>query len=116
MKQTFNNLTQEQMDTFGNGCGLSIKLFNIKDVFFIADCRHHDFNYARGGDGLDRFKADNDFLVAMLTDIRDAEITIGKKKWHTTRALAYYRLVRTFGWVAFTYGYYRSIDEIYKGV
>ena len=115
MKQSFSNLTEEQQSNFGNGCGLAIKILNVNDLFFTADCRHHDFNYSRGGSGLDRFKADNDFLIAMLTDIQTAEISLGKRKWHTVRALTYYRLVRLFGWVAFKYGPYRTIEEIYNG-
>jgi len=43
MKPHFSDLTPEQRDTFGDGCSW------VPDFMFTADCRHHDFNYGRGG-------------------------------------------------------------------
>jgi len=112
MKAKWSQLTKEQQDTFGNGCGLNIRLLNLKDKLLTASCRHHDFNYARGGTKEDRFKADSDFLVAMLRDIQESGMVLIERQRYTRRAIIFYILVRLFGWVAFKYGRYLSIEEV----
>jgi len=62
MKPRFTDLTPEQQATFGNGCTL------VPDFIFTANCRHHDFQYERGGGLRDKIKADWDMCSCMWND------------------------------------------------
>jgi hypothetical protein len=64
MKPSFIDLTPQQQATFGNGCSL------VPDFHYTASCRHHDFNYIRGGGLADKVKADWDMCRLMWADSR----------------------------------------------
>lgn len=101
MKPTFTDLTEDEQKSFGNGCSY------VPDFIFTADCRHHDFNYARGYRLLDKIKADYDLCRLM---------------WRDSYRLIHYAISLVF-WIGLTftpppyflfqYGdRYKTLDEI----
>lgn len=100
MKQTFTTLTQEQQKNFGDGCS------SVPDFMFTADCRHHDFNYSRGGTIKDKFKADIDLFRFMLKD--------SILPWQYGVSLVYFLglVLLPFSYFHFTYGKYRELEDI----
>lgn len=100
MKPTFSDLTPEQQATFGNGCTF------VPDFIFTANCRHHDFNFGRGGSILDKFQADWDMCRLMWSD--------SSKWWHYVITIIYYLglTLLPFSYFFFTYGRWRTIEEI----
>lgn len=113
-KIAWSDLTPEQQAEFGNGCGPSWLPEKVANVlfgwFFEASCRHHDFNYSRGGNEKDRKKADKDFYNAMMRD--SSRVKSPLKYLAKAEAVVFYGLVRTFGWAAFDYGRYKSKEEM----
>lgn len=101
-KQTFSNLTLEQQSLFGNGCTF------VPDFIFTANCRHHDFNYGRGGWLRDKLKADWDMCKYMWADSR--------LWWHYVVTVAYWAGLTflPFPYFFFTWGRYRTLEEILK--
>jgi len=104
-KAQWSQLTPEEKRGFGNGCGpdffpecLTNLLFGW---FFNASCRHHDFNYERGGTEQDRRDADNGLYKAMRLDAERL-----KSKRLALIAKLFYLLTCLFGWAFFTYGPY----------
>ena len=103
-KPTFTDLTPEQQSSFGNGCTC------VPDLIFTESCRHHDFNYARGGSIRDKIKADWDFLMY--------SIGLSSKWYEYLVALVYWAgvsFVPPFCFVAFysfEWGKYRTLEEI----
>lgn len=99
-KPTFTDLTPEEQQTFGNGCTI------VPDFIFTASCRHHDFNYTRRGYVMDKLKADWDFCRHMWADSR--------KWWHYLFTVLYFLgvLLLPFSWFHFSYGSYRTREEI----
>lgn len=114
MKAHWSQLKPKQQSDFGNGCGFNIKALHLEDKLLNASCRHHDFNYSRGGSQLDRFVADSDFMIEMMLDIKQSSMSIKKKKTYIRRSILFYILVRTFGWISFRYGRYLTLGEIIK--
>lgn len=115
-KITWSDLTPEQKISFGNGCGpdwlpepVAKLLFGW---FFEASCRHHDFNYQRGGDDKDRLSADRGFFKAMLRDVKRLHWSLQLPA--AIEALGFYGLVRFFGRFHFEDGQYKSLDQILK--
>lgn len=113
MKPTFSDLTAEQQATYGNGCGLSARFLNVPDFIFTASCRHHDFNYERGGHIGYKIKADWDFFARMLDDAL----------WYDEYKCGYVFIsciyfigvvLNPISYFAFSYGRWRSIEEILK--
>jgi len=100
MKPTFSDLTPEQQATFGNGCTW------VPDFIFTASCRHHDFNYSRGGYLKDKLKADFDFAYRMYMD--------SSRSWHYVISVVYFAGVtlNPISYAMFTWGRYRSLTEI----
>ena len=101
-KPHFSNLSTLEQDTFGNGCTF------VPDFIFTANCRHHDFNYSRGGWLRDKIKADWDMCRLMWQD--------SHLWWHYIVTVIYW-LGLTFlpvSYVPFTYGRWRTIEEIIK--
>jgi hypothetical protein len=96
----FSNLTGRQQESFGNGCTF------VPDFIFTANCRHHDFNYCRGGNILNKLKADWDMASHMWSD--------SSKLWHYTVTAIYLAglILLPISYLFFTYGYWRSIEEI----
>ncbi|MAD43583.1 MAG: hypothetical protein CMH98_01140 [Oceanospirillaceae bacterium] len=88
-----------------NGCGpswmprwLKTALF---DWFFEASCNRHDQGYEKGGDEIRRFECDWKFWRAMKRDIK-------RLAWYLRPVavfvgLAFYLMVRAFGWLQFNY-------------
>jgi len=62
LKPKFTDLTEEQQANFGDGCSL------VPDFHFTANCRQHDFSFARGGGLRDKIKADWDLCSRMWDD------------------------------------------------
>lgn len=100
MKQTFSNLTLQQQTSFGNGCTF------VPDFIFTADCRHHDFNYVRGGWLKDKIKADWDMCRHMWHD--------SYKWWHYVVTVVYWvgLTVLPFPYFFFNWGRYLTLEEI----
>lgn len=95
-------------DYKSNGCGADKARFDfVPDTIFglsiVEACRRHDYAYERGGNTLDKSKADNEFLDNMLIIINNY------KKWYYPhwlarhRAMTYYDAVVRAGAVAFNY-------------
>lgn len=100
MKETFSNLTLQQQTSFGNGCTF------VPDFIFTADCRHHDFNYVRGGWLKDKLKADWDMCRYMWKD--------SYKWWHYVVTVIYWvgLTVLPFPYFFFNWGRYLTLEEI----
>lgn len=115
-KIAWSDLTPEQQAEFGNGCGpdwlpewLTRLLFGW---FFEASCRHHDFNYRRGGTKDDRLDADRGFLKAMIRDVKRLHWSLQLPA--AAEAVTFYGLVRLFGRFQFEDGPYKSLEQILK--
>ena len=107
MKPTFSQLTKEQQETFGNGCSF------VPDFMFTADCRHHDFNYARGGYLKDKVKADIDLCWRMFSDALDAPTLYQKIFYVFITYLYFFGLtLLPFSYFAFTWGRWRTVVDI----
>lgn len=100
MKPTFTDLTIEQQQNFGDGCTF------VPDFIFTASCRHHDFNYGRGGSLKDKLKADYDMCRYMWSD--------SSKLWHYAITTIYWLGLTflPFSYFFFTYGKYRDVGDI----
>ena len=88
-----------------NGCGPSWMPGWLKKIlfnwFFEASCNKHDIGYTKGGGEIRRFECDWKFGQAMKRDIR-------RLAWYLKPValfvgLAFYFMVRTFGWLQFDY-------------
>ena len=64
----FRNLTDLEIKIICNGCGAKGGWFKPPDYCFTASCNRHDFSYWLGGGYLERKRADEGFLRAMLHD------------------------------------------------
>ncbi|MBL4574606.1 MAG: hypothetical protein JKY51_00715 [Opitutaceae bacterium] len=114
----WDDLTPLQKAQFGNGCGpaffpeyLTQFLFGW---FFDASCRRHDFAYARGGSRSDRKADDIGFYKAMLRDAILATRGNGfKERGLCAVAWVFYKLVRGFGWLRFSYGPYKTHADLF---
>jgi hypothetical protein len=100
MKPHFSDLTKEQQATFGNGCTL------VPDFIFTADCRHHDFNYSRGGWLRHKLQADWDMCCLMWGD--------SFLWWHYAITVIYWLglTLLPFPYFFFTWGRWRTVKEI----
>lgn len=104
MKPSFTDLTLEEQLNFGNGCTM------VPDFIFTASCRHHDFNYSRGGYLRDKIKADWDMCSRMFNDAMRSHhpITYG------TVSIIYFigLTILPLPYLHFTWGKWRSKEEI----
>lgn len=100
MKAHFSDLTPEEQATFGNGCTF------VPDWHYTASCRHHDFNFSRGGSLKDKLKADWDMCRLMWHD--------SSKWWHYLVTVLYWAGLTflPFSYFYFTYGPYREKEDI----
>lgn len=64
--------------------------------FFNASCKIHDNSYDQGGDWIDRLKADQGFLRAMLRDC-DRIPKKTTRTYYQAWSIMYYYAVRFFG-------------------
>lgn len=69
--------------------------------FFNASCQQHDKNYERGGNEIDRWLSDFEFLAAMYYDVKDQQDV--KKPIAAVLMVAYYLAVMLLGWLSFNY-------------
>lgn len=84
-----------------NQCG-STPWWRITPQFiFKTSCKHHDFNYWKGGTKEDRRRADLGLFSAMVEDLN--ETSEWKEPLYLFFGYIYYRLVRTFGRQHFSY-------------
>lgn len=115
MRSNFTDLTKEQQETFGNGCGLYARFLNVPDFVFTASCRHHDFNFVRGVGANNWYenvykwpfyyvKANWDFFTHMIHD--------STKWWHYVVSVAYFLGVILFSWPFFDGGPWKSTENI----
>ena len=79
-----------------NGCGAEKGWIKPPyKEFFKSSCVIHDHNYNKGGDYIDRLKADQGFLRYLLRDCQKLE---GFQAWYFRKwAWIYYYGVRLFG-------------------
>lgn len=101
MKPHFSELTQEQKESFGDGCTF------VPDFIFTANCRQHDYSYVRGYSIKDKFKADWDMARLMWHD--------SSKLWHYLVTVAYWcgLTLLPFSYFFFEWGSrYRTNEEI----
>lgn len=110
MKPSFSDLTEEQQKDYGNGCGSPEYFLGVPDFIFTASCRHHDFNYDRGGGLYYKIKADVDFYSHMVSDAENSKHPL----WYTMMATIYFLGVSLLPipYMLFTYGRWRTIEEI----
>ena len=110
MKIHWSDLTKKEQENYGDGCGALAKGFKVPDFIFRASCIQHDFNYARGGWPWHKAQADVWFYWAMLQDAWDypkLEAFI-----YSVLATLYFIVVLIVSWPFFTYGAWRSKEEI----
>ena len=105
MKPHFSELTLEEQATFGNGCTF------VPDFHYTASCRHHDYQYLRGGGLYDKVRADWIMCRLMLND--------SYKLWHYIVTVIYWLGLTFlpfsyvfFWWTKFWKGNYRTNEEI----
>lgn len=110
-KVRWSDLTLEQQMNFDCSCGFK-KYFAIPQFIFKASCCQHDLYYRRGGDIFDKAFADVMFYAYMLEDIVDLDRSFFVKAFYFKMATLYFLAVTLFGCFAFTWGRYRTIDEI----
>lgn len=96
------------------GCGPGRTVLFIPQFIFSASCQQHDFYYNRGGGIFDKVEADLMFFAHMAKDIANSEASFGKKCLYMLAAKLYFLWVMTFGFFVFTWGRYRTQDEILK--
>ncbi len=70
--------------------------------FFNASCFIHDTSYTKGGDWIDRLRADQGFLRAMLADCRAIEQKL-ERTYYQSWCWLYYYGVRIGGKKSFNY-------------
>lgn len=92
----FRHLTEEEKKIICNGCGPKGGPIPVPEFVFTEACNHHDFNYWIGANGLQRKKADLQFLMEMLLEA-------GGVAKYIRLANLYYRAVRIFGYFCFNY-------------
>ena len=88
-----------------NGCGPEWLPTVIKSLlfnwFFEASCNRHDEGYAEGGNEGRRYECDQLFWLAMRRDTLHYDGIGRAARW--LMALAFFVMVRLFGWMSFNY-------------
>ena len=106
----WTELTKEQQSQF-EGCGPGKAQFLIPQFIFKASCRQHDFYYWRGGNLIDKAKADTYFYVFMLEDVQLKP----KHRWfYWSMATLYFVMVSIFGCFAFSWGNQKTLEDLIK--
>jgi hypothetical protein len=106
----WRDLTTEEQENFGNGCGSLARFFKVPDFIFGASCRQHDFSYSRGGWPWHKVQADWQFYGVMLKDCGRYEG--GERSIYTLLATSYFLVVLVVGWFFFRYGPFISKDRM----
>lgn len=106
MKPSWSELTQEEKQSFGNGCSI------VPDFMFTASCRQHDFNYTRGGGIKDKIKADWDLCRLMFVDALYSR----HPYFYIWFAPIYFigLMIPPIPYIKFNFGRYRTKEEILK--
>lgn len=95
-----------------SGCGTKGGWLPVPDGAMGEPCNRHDFYYWRGGTSEDRKAADRRFLRDMLSVARS------RARWKRpaafSQAYIYYRAVRAFGGLYFSYGQERGVWDLLK--
>ena len=112
MKLHWSDLTEEQKTQVGIGCGPGKVAFFIPQFIFKASCVQHDFYYNRGGYLFEKIEADLFFYAFMLSDINQSNFHWLRKTFYLICASVYFLLVSTFGLLGFTWGRYRTLEEV----
>lgn len=104
MKATWSDLSPEEQLAFGNGCTW------VPDFIFTASCRHHDFNYTRGGYLFSKVKADYDLCVRMFDD------AFAHRLWFLYMWVGVFYFIGLtclpFSYLKFTWGRWRTKYEV----
>lgn len=101
----YRDLSNSEKKDITNGCGGKGGIINPPEFLFNASCNQHDFYYWRGGNWIDRLKADWGFYLEMLKDISLATkwYQILRKILYIFIATIYFFAVRLIGWKFFEY-------------
>jgi len=97
----FRDLTAAERALICNGCGGKGSWVPVPNWLFKASCDHHDFNYWLGCTEEDRRRADWQFYLAMLEDVKDAPWW--RRPFARARAWLYYKAVSVFAKKFFYY-------------
>lgn len=99
MLKPWSQLTPEEQATFGDGCGPGTGLLGklIPELYFNADCRQHDYYYARGGDLFNKIEADTMFFAHMVKSVNTRFTHWIDKVVPFLASLVYFVAVSTFG-------------------
>jgi len=109
----YSDLSKEQKESICNGCGGKGGFINPPEFLFHASCNQHDFYYWRGGDEIDRKKADDAFYRFMQIDCTNEDRFI-KRHLYEINAWLYYKAVRVFGKKFFNYGKQKTKEDLLR--
>ena len=98
----FRHLTVFEAKCICNGCGGKGGKINPPEFLFNASCNQHDFYYWRGGNEIDRYKADRMFFDKMKNDTKLSTNPL-KRMFYLTMAYIYFKAVRKKGKSFFNY-------------
>lgn len=115
-KVSWLDLSAEEQEHFvknvANGCGPAwcpgLQKFLYRFFFahlFHGKCIQHDFNFMRGGGLYDYLKANWDMTRFVFIDFAKALVFL-------CVGIVYLLAITFFGWLSFTFGDYRSKEEI----
>ena len=117
MEFSYDTLTDEQREYFltyiWNGVGSRDFSVTPPQLIFRGPSAYHDFAYWLGGTEEDRNKADKQFLIDELDQVR-REKHITQKPFYFMMAYVYYLGLAAIGKKAFEYGGPRTNWEEYK--
>lgn len=106
----WHDLSIEEQATFGDGCGSLARGLNVPDFIFEASCRQHDFYYYRGGWPWHKVIADWWFFYYMVKDAM--RYSFFTSTVYIFVALVYSLTVLLVSWPFFSFGRWRSKEEI----
>jgi hypothetical protein len=115
--KSWNSLTDAQRDLLEAcphcRCGVTTnKIFRLPQFCFTASCCAHDYSFCHGGWIRDFVRANNGFVKRMYFDIYMMDDAYLNKAFHYLMASLYYVAVSTFGIFFFSWGRYKTFDEI----
>lgn len=116
VKANYSSLSATEKKIIGKGCGPGVGFLEwlIPDLLFHADCKQHDFYYARGGGLFDKVEADLMFFAYMTKSINDKVNGFFKKLGYFICAKFYFMSVSIFGVFLWNWGRYRTKQEIIR--
>ena len=114
MKVHYSQLTDEQKELLGDGCGTRLTGRLVPDLFFKTSCNQHDFYYTRGGDIVDKLEADVMFYAHMIKSINDLKPHLWQKPLYVLLATIYFFGVSTLGLLFWRWGKYHTLEDMIK--